>query len=76
MALIQIDLDEYNSLTSKVKVLEKILDNANAEIKNLEDRHAKALKLLSYLMYESTFIGRIFRWGFIVKKYENLINNF
>lgn len=76
MALIQIDLDEYNSLTSKVKVLEKILVDANAKIKSLEDRHAKALKLLSYLMYESTLIGRIFKWRFIVKKYENLVNNF
>lgn len=76
MALIQIDLDEYNSLASKVKVLEKILDDANTKIENLEDRHAKALKLLSYLMYESTFIGRIFRWRFIVKKYERLFDNF
>ena len=69
MARIEISLEEYNSLKSKITTLEKILENKNATIEKLNakvEEHDEDMEFIK----DSTIFDRLFRWSKIISLFN------
>lgn len=65
MAKIEIDINVYNSLNSRIKELENEVIEKDNKLKKVNETNNDLKDTISYIVNETTFLDRLIRWDYI-----------
>lgn len=65
MAKIEIDINVYNSLNSRIKELENEVIEKDNKLKKVNETNNDLKDTISYIVNETTFLDRLIRWNYI-----------
>lgn len=65
MAKIEIDINVYNSLNSRIKELENEVIEKENKLNKVNETNNDLKDTISYIVNETTFLDRLIRWDYI-----------
>lgn len=65
MAKIEIDINVYNSLNSRIKELENEVIEKDNKLKKVNETNNDLKDTISYIVNDTTFLDRLIRWNYI-----------
>ena len=65
MAKIEIDINVYNSLNSRIKELENEVIEKENKLNKVNETNNDLKDTISYIVNETTFLDRLIRWNYI-----------
>lgn len=65
MAKIEIDINVYNSLNSRIKELENEVIEKENKLNKVNETNNDLKDTISYLVNDVTFLDRLIRWNYI-----------
>ena len=74
MAKIEIDINEYNSLNTRIKNLENEVVDKNNKLEIVNNLNNDLKDTISYLVNDTTFFDRVLRWKIIRKIVNSELN--
>ena len=74
MAKIEIDINEYNSLNTRIKNLENEVVDKNNKLEIINNLNNELKDSISYLVNDTTFFDRVLRWKIIRKIVNSELN--
>ena len=74
MAKIEIDINEYNSLNTRIKNLENEVVDKNNKLEIVNNLNNDLKDTISYLVNDTTFFDRALRWKIIRKIVNSELN--